>query len=682
MTDNNPDSSKASSLDDHVSFGPKTMINPNMRLPRFDNGAAKAYQAYDPNDKTKKQIALVAGIESLPRWSATVIYDKLADTSFMRLMGSGVVHWPLENVQKFILIYAGNVGDTLVERDGFNQTSWRHPDIVDRLIFPMARMLKEMEDKSFTHGSIRPSNIFHGSADKTAPVILGDCLAVQPGSSQSSIFLPIEKALAEPMARGKGSIKDDIFAFGVSLVFFLRKNDELKHIGEDELLKRRIENGTFATLIGGERFQASFLELLRGILHDDPDQRWSLDDLFAWLDGTRLTPPPHVKPKKANRPITFGGKKYLYPQLLALDIQKFPHDIAEAIEDGSFAQWIDKAVDDNHLTERYAKATERIAGMGSITDNKDYMVTQLKMALNPALPIYYKGRVFVNDGLGAMLAQDIYADRDLNFYREVFKLNIPDQNMSVKGASQNALMINLKLYDSCRASINNLRVGYGIERCVYMLCKDTPCLSPKLKGYFVNGHRAALFSFEKICAGGKEVALLLDRHAVAFFSVLDGGLVERSLYDLNETDKKLQIMGNLRLFATVQERAKGMHAYALAAVFMDSMKDVYKGYKNRALRKKIQDGVEAAAKDGDLVTMSSILDDELIAKKDEIAFQRARYEFKQLQREYSEYNRRLGNKATYGVTNGRDAAAIVSWVVATIITLIVVFAHLSGYRMY
>lgn len=665
-----------------IPFGSKIRINPAMRLPRFDNGQSKAYEAFDAEDKTKKYIAIVCGVECLPRWSAAALYNKLADTSFMRMMGSGIITWPMDNSQRYVFLYAGGVGEALVEEGSINQVSWRHPDIIERFIQPMARILKEMEDKGFRHGAIRASNIFHGSMDKNKPVILGDCLSTQPGAGQPSIYLPIEKSLAEPMGRGGGSIKDDIYAFGVSLIVFLRKSDELEGVSDNEILRRRVEHGSYNVFIGNERFQSVFLEFLRGVLHDDPLLRWGLDEVFAWLDGTRMTPPPVAKSKKANRPLLLGGRRYLSPQLLALDIHKFPHDIADMIQNGSLTHWIEKSIDDSHLTERYSKSVERIIGAGNVADNKDYMVTQLRMALNPALPIYYKERIFSFDGLGTLLALDIYNNQDLSYFREILRLNILDQAVVLTGMPQNLLIVYLKQYDVCRSALQNLKAGFGIERCVYMLCKDAPCLSPKLSGYFVYNAQSALITYEALCAKGGEIALLLDRHSIAFFSVLDSSLMERSLYDLNDEDKSLKIAGNLRFFALIQQRTKDFAAMALAKVFADSLSGVYKNYKNKALQKTIQEGVENAAKLGDLITMSVILDDDVTLKKDDLGFRRAKYEYYNLQLEYNELNKRLSNKATYGLPNGRDAAAIVSWSISTLITLVVVFAHLSGYRMY
>ena len=80
--------------------------------------------------------------------------------------------------------------------------------------------------------------------------------------------------------------------------------------------------------------------------------------------------------------------------------------------------------------------------------------------------------------------------------------------------------------------------------------------------------------------------------------------------------------------------------------------------------------------------MLTLLLDEVVLKKDNNAFRIARREYIALQSEYDEYNKRLGNKKTYGVSNGHDAAALVAWLVSTAINIVVVFAFISGYRIF
>jgi len=662
-----------------VSFGKYIQINPSSRLQRFDNGESKAFAAFDSRDKNKKYIALVSGVECLPRYASTTIYNNLADTSFMRLIGAGIVSWHAEKRQKYVFLYDGAIGDVLLPKDGFNALHWRHPDINEYLIQPVARVLKEMSDKGFHHGSIRVDNIFHSAADRKGPVIVGDCLSIPANSSQPSVYLPINKAMSNPLGRGAGSVSDDIYAFGVTMVMALRKGNELSTLSDEEILSRKIEMGSYATIIGKERFQTSFLEFLRGVLHDDPALRWGMDDIFSWLDGSRITPAPSPKRKKANRPLSFHGKKYLYADLLALDIHKNSTEIKAMVDDGRLTQWIDKSISDTNLTERYMKLLERLAGNG---DN-EFFLSALRMVLNPDLPILHRGEIFSYDGIGPMMARASCEGDNLSFYKNVISSNLLDMAAAHKNLHQNDLIKILKTLDACRASLKlSHKINYGTERCVYMLCKDAPCLSPKFKNSFVNGYKSALLTYEKLCGGGKEVAIILDKHAVSFFSVLTPSAVDKVLYDLSSDDKDQKILGNLRFLAFMQKNSENIPCPAIASVFSGSLSGLCKVFKNNALQKRIQGGLQKAAQEGNLTAMASFFEDEQLKARDNLGFKRAAAEYNMLQKEYDEYNKRLANKKAYGLSNGQDIAAIISWSISTIITMVVVLSHISGYSIF
>ncbi len=663
----------------HIKFGKSVYINPKMRLPQFDNGRSLAYQAYDIANKANKLIAIVAGAENIPRWSAVGIYGKLDEVSFMRLVGSGIVRWPLDNKQKYVFMYSGSIGECLVERGKFSDIHWRHPDIVEYFISPMVRMFKEMSDNNFFHGSICPSNIYYSASGNSDAIILGDGLSAQPGSTQDALFFPPSRALATPMGRGVASLSGDIYAFGVSLVVFLRKADPFAGLSDEDVVRRKIEIGSYATLVGNERFPASFLELLRGVLHDDEAQRWGLEELFSWLDGTRLIPASLTKKKKANRPLIFSGQKYLYAEFLAIDLHTNPIEVAQIVEDGSLSRWISTSIDDGAITERYEKAMERVA---NFSGDREYLVTQIAMALNPVLPIRYKGRCFTYDGLGAMMVETIFEKRDLECYKEILNLNLPDQALGGAALAQNEMMSYLKLYDVCRASLRRQKIGYGIEKCIYLLCKDAPCLSPKLDGYFVNGAKSVVLTFEAMCKQGGQVSLMLDQHLVAFFSVLNASFMDDIIHDLSSSDKDSQIAGNLRFMATMQKKSGITSVPAMAGVFLSSLSGVYKAFNNRKMQQVIKEGVEKAAAAGNLTGMSLLLDDETALARDKGAFRIASAEYKMLVNEYNDYNRKLSNKKTYGIVNGHDAAAIVSWLASTVITVIVVLAFISGNRIF
>ncbi len=658
-------------------------IYPSKRLPQFDNGESLAYAAVEARGSGRKYAAIIADKGHLPRWASADNYDSLADASLLRLISHGVVFWPSDGKQKYAFIYDASVGDCIISENGMSNHGWRQTEINDFLITPMARILKTMSDRGFPHGSIRPDNIFYSGRNKNHPIMLGDCLSVFPQSSQPALFLSVEKASAEPFGRGGGSLADDIYAFGVSLALILRKHDELEGLSDKEILQQKIEYGSYVAIVGNERLQTRYVELLRGLMHDDPSQRWTLDDIDSWLDGSRMTPPALIRRKKANRPFVFRGKKYLFPDALALELAENVADTLKAVEGGELEQWIDKAFNDKDFSESYAAAIERgSSGALSSKDSADVTVANIVLALNPMLPVFFKGRVFTYDGVGGILARTCFEGGDTSVFGLALQQNILDLAASMKTISQNEVLAMIKSFDVCRTILRQRKSLNSIEKCMYHLCRTAPCFSDQFKNYFVCDAGSCLESFEDLSAKGGQIALFMDQHCIAFFSVHEKRLIERVAYDLGQPDKDKQIAGNLRFLAMLQKKAGILSLPAIAKVFKDSLAGVYTVYNNIKLREQIVDSVQKEAERGNLVGMSFLIDNHAARQRDNKAFQLAKREYKILQYEYDQYNRKLVNKSTYGVANGQETASLISWVIATIITVMSVFAFVSGYRIF
>lgn len=177
---------------------------------------------------------------------------------------------------------------------------------------------------------------------------------------------------------------------------------------------------------------------------------------------------------------------------MAIDLHHNPDELADLVESGAFDRWVRKAIDSEILVERYEKALERIAGLGDVSKNKDFLALQMTSALNPTLPVRYKGFCFTYEGLGALLAKAAYEEEDLKVFQEVLTLNILDHAL-VGGHLNQAMMLTvLKQYDACRAFLLGKKLEQGVERCIYVLCPNAPCLSPKARGYFVYDAKSTL----------------------------------------------------------------------------------------------------------------------------------------------------------------------------------------------
>src|SRR5262249_30365580 len=152
---------------------------------------------------------------------------------------------------RYIFLYK-QVGGKKIQKDGAEMAlGWRQEAVMDTIVRPMAELLKEFKDTGFFHGSIRPSNMFATvSGNKLENVILGDCLALPASYLQPALFEPIARSMSQPIGRGAGVISHDLYAFGVSLAVILRTHDPLKGMSDYEIIREKMEQGSYAAITG------------------------------------------------------------------------------------------------------------------------------------------------------------------------------------------------------------------------------------------------------------------------------------------------------------------------------------------------------------------------------------------------------------------------------------------------
>src|SRR5205807_1293481 len=108
------------------------------------------------------------------------------------------------------------------------------------------------------------------------------------------------------------------YALGISLLFLLHGKHPVPEMSDEELLIAKIEYGTFAALARHTRIPVQLMEPLRGMLIDDPKERWTVSDLDMWLSGRRQSPKQTKAAQRASRPFTFKNHEYYNGRNLAI----------------------------------------------------------------------------------------------------------------------------------------------------------------------------------------------------------------------------------------------------------------------------------------------------------------------------------------------------------------------------
>lgn len=653
-------------------------------LPQYNQGPVKAYAAL-PRDRSAGQcFALVCERHLIPRLRDIQSYNNVSNPSLVPLVTSGSVLWPPAKQERYVFIYKSVLGRRLLaEDDKALAMGLRNEEVMSAIIKPMVDVLSDFRDKDFFHGAIRPSNMFDTSATgRLENVVLGDCLAAPPSYGQSCLFEPIERGMVPSTARGVGTPVDDMYSFGVSLAVLLRTSDPMQGLSDQDILRQKIEFGSYAAITGKDRFKGSVLELLRGLLHDEPLQRWNIDEVRAWMDGRRLSPKQTTKHKKASRQLDFNGKKYVLAPLLALDLSSNPADTQKIVDTEDLQQWISRALEDDEIEARVTKAISQAAEKGRGPGYEDRLVSFLSTALDPFGPIRFKGLNLLGEGFGFALAEAMALKKDLKVFGEILTQGVPLVWVNTQHNPSTDISALISRFDNCRNFMRQTKIGYGIERSAYLLCQELHCLSEKLTKYCVTSAEDMIRAFEDLCQNGQAPNIFIDRHAAAFLCVRDSKIIEPFLYDMAQLEAYKKIMANLQCLAAIQKRSNLQGFPGIAASFMKQIDALYDRFHDRELRDKLDKNIRKFAADGDLVKMSASLANPDTNKKDLSNFWQAVHEYRELTVELQNLEVNLAVKERFGKSTGKQFSAVVSGAIAAIIMFVTALMYFAGYSFF
>lgn len=658
-----------------IDLGGKFDIFPDQPLPDYDNGEVKAYKATD-KASGEPLYALICEKHLAPRTRGVQLYSNIINPSLTYLVTQGIVSWPHTGQQHFVLLYRDNLGKPLQGSGAKRALGWKQDFVMNGMVQDMIAAVLDMHTRDFVHGSIRPDNMYDGGDRDSGKIIFGDALSSPPSYTQPVLYETITRAMADPIGRGKGTHADDLYSLGVSLAVIMRHNDPMAGMSNHQMICHKIEHGTYASVVGKDRFTGPILELLRGLLHDDVEQRWTMEEIGAWLDGRRLSPKQAVKQKKAARQFQLGKNKYSHVSILAMDMEAEKDNAIAVIEDGSLEQWIERSLEDEDMLGRVQNAILAAKQIGTGKGYYERALAYVSIALDPTAPIRYKGMCLSGDGVGSALTHAACLNKGVANFHEIFAQSLAMNWVGAQDGSMIDVNNMISKYENCRGFVKQTKPGYGIERCVYFLNQEAPCLSEKLKDYYVFNPEGLLFAFEDLCEKGEAPRTFLDPHIVAFLIVHDRASISSYLFDLNSGEDHKVVLSNLKCLATIQKRSKLGGFPNLAKELEKRLPVAYARYHDSKVRERLETSIAELAEKGDLVKMAILLDSADLVKKDKALFFGALNEYQTLNNEYRKLERSLKTTGTFGLGAGRDAAAFVSSLIASAIIL---FVALSGF---
>ena len=311
------------------------------------------------------------------------------------------------------------LGSLLTPPPGSPSGPWPEAALLGLVLRPAALALRELAARGLTHRAIRPDNVFQAGPGQ--PAVLGAAWAGPPADRQPAVCEPPYVALCPPAARGEGSIADDIYALGVLLLTLATGRMPLAGIDPATIVRRKLELGSYAALVGEDRLPPLLADLLRGMLAEDPEHRpppaLLVDPMAARARRVAARPP-----RRAQHPLRIGALAAGGARALAHAIAVAPQAGLRALRSGAVDLWLRRELGDATLSvrleeglrlrsggERASGEGERIAataeGGGMDVPRLDALLLVRAVAvLDPLAPLCWPGAPLWPDGLGPALA--------------------------------------------------------------------------------------------------------------------------------------------------------------------------------------------------------------------------------------------------------------------------------------
>lgn len=666
---------------DAIAFNENITLHPGTPLPHYNRGVIKAYAAEGTGSVSSNLFVLVCDPQYIPRSNISNVYTAFAAQNIARLVNAGKVIWPPDQAERFCLIYEQIAGKPIVEKDDGHATlAVRHDFVVNNILRPLTNVLSEFYENGFIHGAIHPGNMFASqNGGDYENIVLGECLSHPCGSQTPPFYETIARAQTWNIAKGQGSYADDMYSLGATLAVFLRSQDPLAGMDEDQILQTKIDRGSYTALLGDERLNGAVIEMLRGLLHDDASERWTLTELEAWLDGRRLSPKQNMKRAKASRPLEIDDIPCFTAVDLAKALVKNPQETIRMVEGGEIEQWLVRAMGKKMLHNRYEIAVDSVEEQGkSGGAYAERLTSFLCTALDPEGPIRFGPLRLLPEGIGNAMVASVLQKKSLQAYGDMISSRAVSYWLDQQDTGSSEISMLISKFDNCRSYLRQTNVGYGIERCIYFLSPEAPCLSEPFRKYYIRTPEGFLYALDDLLSKGAAPKLPIDRHVAAFISVRDGSLIDSYLNDLNSRNEDMVLMGTIRTLAIIQKKAKLSNFPHIFNWLEKISEPLYGRFHDRELQKKIRHKIADAKSKGNIAEFATYLGDPGVLEKDYNNFMHAQREYEAFYREKEHLKAQINSNHRFGYATGQDIAALCSTVLSGLAILVMGIIQLTG----
>ncbi|MDE3060227.1 MAG: protein kinase family protein [Pseudomonadota bacterium] len=603
-------------------------IDLSMPLPEFNRPFAQAFTASDMSDSNRQLIAHVCAPGSIQRPRVINALRNISHANILSMVAAGPVTLSRSEDERFVVFHERPAGKTLAEYLAANKARINQQFLCDRIIAPLASAIQQFSELDIAHGSINPENVYF-----TDVAILGPCVLEPCGYAQAFYYEPLERLQALPSAKGEGSTAQDYYALAALLLYGLFGPEHFAKLDRESLIRLILKEGVYNAMTRQKEMPEMFYDFFRGMLCQKTSDRWDYRYVKQWLDGKRYNVLPPPTPAEAIRPFEFGGQQANTRRELAHFLYTDWDKMAEPLQNGKLTQWVAVSLRNKTLAEQVTRLSRSVAEMSAKHDIQ--LAEQLMHALallDPDGPIRIKRLSLFPDGIDSLCA-DLYASKsqqDLQLLMRFIEFNMVNYWMEMQRrggeyavpASINTALTRLERLRTC---LRNSGYGFGLERMLYELNPDLPCLSPALQSWHVTTLPAMLKRLDQLAPQLPKEDEPLDRHIAAFIASKLGLQHDIRLHDLAAIPQMASSRAVLALYLLTQAQQKTADlvlpglTHWLALRILPALEHVH----SRTLRHKIKSVLMERARTGRLQLLAELVIDAEYASADQAGFQQA-----------------------------------------------------------
>jgi hypothetical protein len=605
-------SQEPQSADGPAIVGGRYEVTFSERLNHLDSPQAHAFGVRDLEGGSRHRFALVLTRNSYGRFTRIAEISTLDAGGMLRIFSHGPLAVPDAERQRMALILERPAGGRVMMRDSKPTDRIDERAIIDRILVPMEDSLRAFHRAGLTHRAVRPDNIFfRDRAD--GPAGLGECLTAPPGFDQPDAFEPIESAMASPAGRGDGTAASDMFALGVTIVTLL-KGRWSANMHQPQRLLRRMERGSYRELAGRLNCSHDMGELLAGLLYDNPERRWNVDQLRAWLNHKSIGRRPFQHIKSAVRPFKIEGMSCSTPRAAAFALSRHVTAARGYLAYGHLTRWLERSLGNIHL----ADAVAGMVGDGSEDDTArptidDKTVARVCRVLDPDGPVYFDDAAIMLDGFGYALAEAIMTE-DGGTEKKLESMlasALPIERLPEAYSRARRQQIE-RQFRGYQGFARGAAMGTGIERCLYEMNPGIPCQSALLGGHTVRALDALLPALNHVAAGGEAPSERpRDAHITAFLAThMPVPEQQRAANDVARAAPGSQdSTHDLAYFARVQQLCGHGRLRNLARWLGANLAPAIEGYYSRSRRLRLAAQLSTVMGSGKLDELLTLVND-------------------------------------------------------------------------